>query len=106
MVISSELKTICEERNKKVTYVLQSTNNIIAYRAEFYQISQSLVSESFSKHSSNWKIIDMRQCNIGDKNLTISNVKTDTNLSKNKSNEIFYVKNIQNLRSYIRKIID
>ena len=44
--------------------------------------------------------------NIGDRNLTISNVKTDTNLSKNKSNEIFYVKNIQNLRSHIRKIID
>ena len=43
---------------------------------------------------------------IGDRNLTISNVKIGTNLRKNKSNEIFYVKNIQNLRSYIRKIID
>ena len=68
--VASELKTICEERNNTVTYVLQSENNIIAYKAEFYQITQSLSSNNFSKHDSNRKTFDMRQCNIGDENFS------------------------------------
>ena len=68
--IASELKSICEERNKTITYVLQSTNKIIAYKAEFYQITQSLNSNNFSNHDSIWKTFDMRQCNIGDENLS------------------------------------
>ena len=69
--IASELKSICEERNKTITYVLQSTNKIIAYKAEFYQITQSLNSNNFSNHDDSiWKTFDMRQCNIGDENLS------------------------------------
>ena len=44
--------------------------------------------------------------NIGDKNYVITNVKVDNMKKDANLNEIFYVKNIQNLRSYIRKIID
>ena len=68
--IASELKTICEEKNKTFTYLLQSANKIIAYKAEFYQITQSLNSNNFLKHDSNWKTFDLRQCNIGDQNLS------------------------------------
>ena len=39
-------------------------------------------------------------------NFIISNVKINNDQNKENSNEIFLVKNIQNLRSYIRKIID
>ena len=67
--IASEVKTVCEERNKTFTYLLQSANKIIAYKAEFYQITQSICG-NFSKHDSNWKTIDLRQCNIGDQNLS------------------------------------
>ena len=42
----------------------------------------------------------------GDSNFIISNVKINNDQNKENSNEIFLVKNIQNLRSYIRKIID
>ena len=67
--IASELKTVCEESNKAFTYLLQSANKIIAYKAEFYQITQSICG-NFSKHDSNWKTFDLRQCNIGDQNLS------------------------------------
>ena len=65
----SELKTICEERNIVVAYVLQSASKIIAYKAEFYQITQSL-NRNNSKYDSKCKIFDLRQCNIGDQNLS------------------------------------
>ena len=68
--IVSELKMMIEERGRNITYILQSANKIIAYGVEFYQISQSFKSNSFSKGSSNWKIIDVRQCNIGEGGLT------------------------------------
>ncbi len=42
----------------------------------------------------------------GDRNFIISNVKINNVEDKEKFNEIFFVKNIQNLRFYIRKIID
>ena len=43
---------------------------------------------------------------IGETNFTIKNVKIYS-LEKNKNlNEVFFIKNIQNLRSHIRKIID
>jgi len=74
--IAFELKTICAERNIMVAYVLQSTNKIFAYEAEFYQILQSFKSESFlmhDDHSESWKIVDMRQCNIGDENFASLN---------------------------------
>ena len=66
---ASKLKTICEERNKTVAYVLQSSGKIIAYKAEFYQITQSINSNN-SKHDSKCKIFDLRQCNIGDQNFS------------------------------------
>ena len=69
--IASDLKSICEEKNKSITYVLQSANKIIAYKAEFYQIAQSLNSNNFSNHDDSiWKTFDMRQCNIGDENFS------------------------------------
>ncbi len=43
---------------------------------------------------------------IGDNNFIISNIKIDNKENKNSSSEVFLVKNIQNLRSYIRKVID
>ena len=54
----------------KTTYVLQSTNKIFAYGAELYQISQSFKSHSFlneSKSSDHWKIVNLKDCTIGDK---------------------------------------
>ena len=44
--------------------------------------------------------------NIGDNIFIISNIKIDNKEIKNSSNEVFLVKNIQNLRSHIRKVID
>ena len=44
--------------------------------------------------------------NIGQSNFTISNVKIDNIDNVEKSNKNFLVKNIQNLRSHIRKVID
>ncbi len=44
--------------------------------------------------------------NIGDNNFLISNIKVDDIEKKELQNQIFYVKNIQNLRSYVRQIID
>ena len=43
---------------------------------------------------------------LGDNNFIISNIKIDNKENKNSSSEVFLVKNIQNLRSYIRKVID
>ena len=68
--IASKLMVISEERDSNITYVLQSTNKIMACGADFYQISQSFKSVSFSKDRSSWKIVDMRQCNVGEKSLT------------------------------------
>ena len=44
--------------------------------------------------------------NIGDTDFIITNVKIDNLENNSKLEEIFLVKNIQNLRSHIRKIID
>ena len=44
--------------------------------------------------------------NIGDTDFIITNVKIDNLENNRKLEEIFLVKNIQNLRSHIRKIID
>ena len=44
--------------------------------------------------------------NIGDTDFIINNVKIGNLENNNELNEIFLVKNIQNLRSHIRKIID
>ena len=65
--IASKLIMISEERDSNITYVLQSTNKIMACGADFYQIFQSFKSISFSKDRSSWKMIDMRQCNVGEK---------------------------------------
>ena len=43
---------------------------------------------------------------LGDNNFIISNIKINNKENKNSSSEVFLVKNIQNLRSYIRKVID
>ena len=44
--------------------------------------------------------------NIGMSNVIITNVKINNLEESKKSDEIFFVKNIQNLRSHIRKLID
>ena len=44
--------------------------------------------------------------NVGDTDFAITNVKINNEENIEKSNEIFIVKNIQNLRSHVRKIID
>ena len=44
--------------------------------------------------------------NIGDTNFLISNVKVNNQEKKELQNQIFQVKNIQNLRSHIRQIIN
>ena len=44
--------------------------------------------------------------NVGDTDFAITNVKINNEENIEKLNEIFIVKNIQNLRSHIRKIID
>ena len=51
-------------------YTLQSTNIIIAYGVEFYQISQCLNSNSYLTHNTNIKTVDIRQCSLEDKSLT------------------------------------
>ena len=44
--------------------------------------------------------------NIGDDNFIISNVKINDTKKSNISNQVFLVKNIQNLRFHIRKVVD
>ena len=44
--------------------------------------------------------------NIGDSDFTISNVRIDDSDKNKHSKEIFTIKNIQNLRSYLRNVID
>ena len=44
--------------------------------------------------------------NIGQTDLIITNIKINNIENKNKSNKVFIVKNIQNLRSHIRNVID
>ena len=44
--------------------------------------------------------------NIGDKDFVITNVKINNLENEEKSAELFNVKNIQNLRSHIRKVIN
>ena len=44
--------------------------------------------------------------NIGQKDFILSNIKINNIENTEKSNEVFLVKNIQNLRSHIRKVID
>ena len=44
--------------------------------------------------------------NIGQKEFILSNIKINNIENSEKSNEVFLVKNIQNLRSHIRKVID
>ncbi len=45
--------------------------------------------------------------NIGETDVIISNVRVnDMEIKNNKSDEFYLVKNIQNLRAYIRNIID
>ena len=98
-IINSNISFVEDEDNFK--FILNNQLNIENHIefAKMFQIGSNKIKKVK-------KIYFDAEKNIGDKNLTISNVKTDTNLSKNKSNEIFYVKNIQNLRSHIRKIID
>ena len=98
-IINSNISFVEDEDNFK--FILNNQLNIENHIefAKMFQIGSNKIKKVK-------KIYFDAEKNIGDRNLTISNVKTDTNLSKNKSNEIFYVKNIQNLRSHIRKIID
>ena len=64
--IVSELKSICKERNKKITYTLHSTNKIIAYGAEFYQILHCLRNHTFSLELQNLELFDLSGCKLSD----------------------------------------
>ena len=44
--------------------------------------------------------------NIGDEHFIITNVKVDNMKINDDLNQIFLIKNIQNLRSYIRKLVN
>ena len=73
-------------------------NNYIEF-AKTFQIS--------SKKIKKVKSIDFELTkNLGERDFIISDIKIGDNESKKKFDEIFIVKNIQNLRSHIRKVID
>ena len=73
-------------------------NNYIEF-AKVFQIS--------SKKIKNIKIIyfDLEK-RVGEEDFVISNVKINNIENGKKKDEIYLIKNIQNLRSYIRKVID
>ena len=68
--MASELEMISEKRGNKIMYTLQSTNKIIAYEVEFYQVSQCLNSNSYLTYNTNFKTVDIRQCSLEDKSFT------------------------------------
>ena len=87
------------ERNGDLKFISKNELNIENH-IEFAKIFQI-----GSKKAKKIKKINFDlEKNVGDKILLITNVKINSN--EEKSKEIFLVKNIQNLRSHIRKVID
>ena len=87
------------ERNGDLKFISKNELNIENH-IEFAKIFQI-----GSKKAKKIKKINFDlEKNVGDKIFLITNVKINSN--EEKSKEIFLVKNIQNLRSHIRKVID
>ena len=73
-------------------------NNYIEF-AKAFQIASNKAKKIKQIHFDLEKI-------IGETDFIIKNVKINNDENKQKSNEIYLVKNIQNLRSHIRKVVD
>ena len=97
--MSTEIKYIIDQGDTKF---LSKNHLYIENHIEFAKVFQ--VSSKKIKKVKNL-YFDLEK-NIGDNNFLISNIKVDDIEKKELQNQIFYVKNIQNLRSYVRQIID
>ena len=87
------------ERNGDLKFISKNELNIENH-IEFAKIFQIASKKAKKIKKINFDL----EKNVGDKILLITNVKINSN--EEKSKEIFLVKNIQNLRSHIRKVID
>ncbi len=90
-----------EADNGLVKFISKNELNIENY-IEFAKVFQI----STKKIKNVNKIYFDLERNIGQKDFILSNIKINNIENTEKSNEVFLVKNIQNLRSHIRKVID
>ncbi len=97
--MSAEIKYMSDKGDIKF---LSKNHLIIENHIEFAKVFQ--VSSKKVKKIKNL-YFDLEK-NIGDTNFLISNVKVDNLEKKELQNQVFQVKNIQNLRSHIRQIIN
>ena len=97
--MSTEIKYIIDQGDIKF---LSKNHLYIENHIEFAKVFQ--VSSKKIKKIKNL-YFDLEK-NIGDNNFLISNIKVDDIEKRELQNQIFHVKNIQNLRSYVRQIID
>jgi hypothetical protein len=89
------------EKQGDIFFISQNTLTILDHIefAKVFQIS--------SKKVKNIKQINFNlEKELGKKEFSITNVKINNIENNQKSNQIFFVKNIQNLRMHIRKVID
>ena len=89
------------EKQGDIFFISQNTLTISDHIefAKVFQIS--------SKKVKNIKQINFNlEKELGKKEFSITNVKINNIENNQKSNQIFFVKNIQNLRMHIRKVID
>jgi len=90
-----------EADNGLIKFISKNELNIENY-IEFAKVFQI----STKKIKNINKIYFDLERNIGQKDFILSNIKINNIENTEKSNEVFLVKNIQNLRSHIRKVID
>ncbi len=90
-----------EADNGLIKFISKNELNIENY-IEFAKVFQI----STKKIKNINKIYFDLERNIGEKEFILSNIKINNIENSEKSNEVFLVKNIQNLRSHIRKVID
>ena len=90
-----------EADNGLIKFISKNELNIENY-IEFAKVFQI----STKKIKNINKIYFDLERNIGQKEFILSNIKINNIENSEKSNEVFLVKNIQNLRSHIRKVID
>ena len=98
-----KMETFVDFRQDKSDIIFVSKNKLnIENHIEFAKVFQI-----GSKKAKQIKYIyfDLEK-NVGDSNFSISNVRINNNQNVKNLGEIFLVKNIQNLRSHIRKLID
>ena len=109
---------------KKINFDLDKIGNLVSQfdivenqgSIKFYSKNQLNIKNhiEFAKRFqvSSKKVKKIQQINfniereIGKSDFILKNVKVNNINEKNKFNEIFFVKNIQNLRAHIRKIVD